>query len=78
MPPGGGNKRKRGDRTFSQDNREEGSRPSPHRPGSLSLAKQSNSSPQQQLFNQEQHEQRGGGRRRGSRGGRGGAPPQRG
>ena len=80
MAPGGGNKRKRGDRTFSQDSRDEGSRPSPHRPGSLNLAKQSNNvqSPQQQTFDPEQHEQRGGGRRRGSRGGWGGGPPQRG
>ena len=80
MAPGGGNKRKRGDRTFSQDSRDEGSRPSPHRPGNLNLAKQSNNvqSPQQQTFDSEQHEQRGGGRRRGSRGGWGGGPPQRG
>lgn len=80
MAPGGGNKRKRGDRTFSQDSRDDRPRPSPHRPSSLSLANQSNTlpSPQQHAFNQEQYEQRGGGRRRGSRGGRGGGPPQRG
>ena len=80
MAPGGSNKRKRGDRTFSQDSREEGSRPSPHRPGNLNLAKQSNAqqSSQQQTFSQEQNEGRGGGRRRGSRGGRGAGLPQRG
>ena len=73
MPPGGGNKRKRGDRTFSQDSSHDGPRPSAHRPGRLSLARQSNTvqSPQNQNFAQEHFEQRGGGRRRGSRGGRG-------
>ena len=80
MAPGGGNKRKRGDRAFSQDSRDEGLRPSPHRPGNLNLARQSNAlpSPQQQSFNHEHFDQRGGGRWRGSRGGRGGGPPQRG
>lgn len=76
MAPGGGGKRKRGDRTFSHDNREETSRPSPHRPGSLSLG-QPNHSQQSQIqhnFGRDQYDQRGGGRRRGSRGGRGGGP----
>ncbi|KAL8732252.1 MAG: hypothetical protein Q9166_002824 [cf. Caloplaca sp. 2 TL-2023] len=72
MAPGGGGKRKRGDRNYSYDSRDDNSRPSPHRPSSLSLAQQS--SPQQspqQNFNRDQYDQRGGGRRRGSRGGRG-------
>lgn len=73
MAPGGGGKRKRGDRTFSQDSGHDGSRPSPHRPGNLSLAQQSNAAhaQSQQGHGREQQEQRGGGRRRASRGGRG-------
>ena len=74
MVPGAGGKRKRGDGQYSYDNREENSRPSPHRPGNLSLA-QHNSyqhSPQQQNSPRGQYDYRGGGRRRGSRGGRGG------
>ena len=73
MAPGGGGKRKRGERTFSQDSGHDGSRPSPHRPGNLSLAQHSNAAQgqPQQGYGREQHEQRGGGRRRGSRGGRG-------
>ena len=73
MAPGGSGKRKRGDRTFSHDAGQDGSRPSPHRPGNLSLAQQSNAAQaqgqQQQNHGRQQHEQRGGGRRRGSRGG---------
>lgn len=73
MAPGSGGKRKRGDRTFSQDGGQDGSRPSPHRPGNLGLAQQSNAvqaqTQQQHNFGRQQHEQRGGGRRRGSRGG---------
>ena len=46
MPPGP--KRKRGDRTYSYDGNDGSQRPSPHRPGSLSLAQQ-----QQQYQNQE-------------------------
>lgn len=73
MPPGGGGKRKRGDRHYSYDSRDDSSRPSPHRPGNLSLAQQSSpqQSPQQPTFNRDQYDQRGGGRRRASRGGRG-------
>lgn len=73
MAPGGGGKRKRGDRAFSQDSGHDGSRPSPHRPGSLSLAQQSNagSGQPQQGYGRDQYEQRGAGRRRASRGGRG-------
>ena len=72
MAPGGGGKRKRGDRTFSQDNGHDGSRPSPHRPGNLSLAQHSNTTQgPQQGYGRDQYEQRGGGRRRASRGGRG-------
>lgn len=70
MAPGGGGKRKRGDRNYSYDASHDNQRPSPHRPGNLSLAQQSPQ--QQQQFPREQYEQRGGGRRRGSRGGRGG------
>lgn len=73
MAPGGGGKRKRGDRNFSNDDRQNASRPSPHRPESLNLAQQS-PSPQQNSFNREQYDLRGGARRRGSRGGRGGGP----
>ena len=76
MAPGGGGKRKRGDRTYSNEGREEGSRPSPHRPGNLALGQQSNQQQGQQSQNhgRDQYDQRGGGRRRGSRGGRGGGP----
>lgn len=74
MAPGVGGKRKRGDRNFSQDSREDNLRPSPHRPGNLSLAQYSGYTqpPQHQDFNRDQYEARGGGRRRGVRGGRGG------
>lgn len=74
MAPGGGGKRKRGDRSYSGDGRDEGSRPSPHRPGSLSLGQQSNQQQGQQYqsYGRDQYDQRGGGRRRASRGGRGG------
>lgn len=74
MAPGGGGKRKRGDRTYSAEGRDEGSRPSPHRPGSLSLGQQSNyqQGPQSQNYGRDYYDQRGGGRRRASRGGRGG------
>ena len=76
MAPGGGGKRKRGDRVHSNEDREEGSRPSPHRPGNLSLGQQSNQHQiqQSQNYGRDQYDQRGGGRRRGSRGGRGGGP----
>ncbi|KAI9876204.1 MAG: THO complex subunit 2, partial [Pleopsidium flavum] len=70
MAPGGGGKRKRGDRTYSQDSSNDGSRPSPHRPGNLSLAHQMH---QQQGQGRDQPEHRGRGGRRASRGGRGGA-----
>lgn len=73
MAPGGGGKRKRGDRNFSNEDRQNAPRPSPHRPESLNMAQQS-PSPQQNNFNREQYDQRGGARRRGSRGGRGGGP----
>ncbi|KAL8979668.1 MAG: hypothetical protein Q9205_005058, partial [Flavoplaca limonia] len=74
MAPAGGGKRKRGDRNYSFDSRDDNSRPSPHRPGSLSLGQHTSpqQSPQQQNFIRDQYDQRGGGRRRGSRGGRGG------
>lgn len=76
MAPGGGGKRKRGDRTYSNEGREEASRPSPHRPGNLTLGQQSNQQQgqQSQNYGRDQYDQRGGGRRRGSRGGRGGGP----
>ncbi|CRG87123.1 THO complex subunit 2 [Talaromyces islandicus] len=38
MPPSGGGKRKRGDRSWSGDSGHDGQRPSPHRPGNLNLA----------------------------------------
>ncbi|GAB7343747.1 hypothetical protein MBLNU457_1723t2 [Dothideomycetes sp. NU457] len=55
-PGGGGGKRKRQDRPYSQDDGQ--GRPSPHRPEALNMAH----------FPQ-RHDSRGGGRRRGSRGG---------
>ena len=67
MAPAGGGKRKRGDRNFSHDSRDDNTRPSPHRPGNLSLAQQNS---QQQSFSRDQYEPRGGGRGRGGRGGR--------
>ncbi|KAL8856596.1 MAG: hypothetical protein Q9178_006825 [Gyalolechia marmorata] len=73
MAPGGGGKRKRGDKNYSFDSRDDNCRPSPHRPGNLSLGQHASpqQSPQQQNFSRDQYDQRGGGRRRGSRGGRG-------
>ncbi|KAL6718695.1 THO2 plays a role in transcriptional elongation [Lecanora helva] len=78
MAPGGGGKRKRGDRSYSGDGRDDGQRPSPHRPGNLALGQQSNQQQFQQSPNQnrDQYDHRGGGRRRGSRGGRGGGSHQ--
>lgn len=75
MAPGGGGKRKRGDRTFSHDGRDETSRPSPHRPGNLSLGQQNQAQqiPPQNISNRDQYDARGGGRRRGTRGGRSGS-----
>lgn len=74
MAPGAVGKRKRGDRSYSGDSRDDGSRPSPHRPGSLSLGQQNHQQQAQQPHNygRDQYDQRGGARRRGSRGGRGG------
>jgi len=75
MAPGGGGKRKRGDRSFSGDSRDENSRPSPYKPGELRLGQQHSlqQSPQAQSFGRDGYDyQRGGGRRRASRGGRGG------
>ncbi|MCJ1389074.1 THO complex subunit 2 [Xylographa bjoerkii] len=80
MAPNGGGKRKRGDRTYSYDSNE-GSRPSPHRPGNLSLGQQNYQqqssqqygSPQYGGFPRDQQDQRGRGRGRGGRGGRGGS-----
>ena len=72
MAPGGGGKRKRGDRTYSNEGRDEGSRPSPHRPGNLTLGQQNNQlqGQQSQNYGRDQYDQRGGGRRGGNRGGR--------
>lgn len=68
MPPPGGGKRKRGDRTYSDD--QPFSRPSPHRPANLNLAQQGSF---QSPSNERDYAQsRGRGRRRSSRGGRGG------
>ncbi|MCJ1473974.1 THO complex subunit 2 [Lambiella insularis] len=78
MAPNGGGKRKRGDsRTYSYDNND-GSRPSPHRPGNLTLGQQNyqnqhQGSPQYGNFPRDQQDQRGRGGRRGSRAGRGGS-----
>lgn len=68
MPPPGGNKRKRPDRTYSDD--QQTPRPSPHRPGNLNLAHQGPHSP----GNDRDFSHMRGGRnpRRPSRGGRGG------
>ncbi|KEF60472.1 uncharacterized protein A1O9_02033 [Exophiala aquamarina CBS 119918] len=68
MPPPGGNKRKRPDRTYSDD--QQAPRPSPHRPGNLNLAHQGPQSP----GNDRDFSHIRGGRnsRRPSRGGRGG------
>ena len=79
MPPGGSGKRKRGDRTYSHDASNDGSRPSPHRPGNLSLAQHNNyqyQSPQQHGFARDQQDPRNRGGRRGNRNSRGGGPPR--
>lgn len=76
MAQGTGAKRKRGDRNFSYDGREDAFRASPHRPQNLSLAQQSYPQQGQSLHNygRDSGEQRGAGRRRGSRSSRGGGP----
>ena len=74
MAPPGAGKRKRGDRTFSQDSRDEGQRPSPHRPNDLSLGQHNLEprSPHFSSYGRDNFDQRGGGfRGRGGRGGRG-------
>ncbi|KAI1611840.1 transcription factor/nuclear export subunit protein 2-domain-containing protein [Exophiala viscosa] len=68
MPPPGGGKRKRGDRTYSDD--QQYSRPSPHRPASLNLAQQGHSQSPSNEHDNAQFRGRGG--RRSIRGGRGG------
>ncbi|EGD92493.1 THO complex component Rlr1 [Trichophyton tonsurans CBS 112818] len=65
MAPVAGNKRKRGDRSWSGDSSNDSSRPSPHRPRNLNLAQQ-----QQQQQGRDGQEGRGRGGRRSSRGGR--------
>lgn len=65
MPPTGPVKRKRGDRSFSGESRDDGQRPSPHRPGNLNMAQQSN-------YVRDFSDGRGRGRGRGGRGVRGG------
>lgn len=74
MAPIGGGKRKRGDRNFSGDGRDDGQRPSPHRPGSLPLGQQTQTFQSQHIQNSN-YAQRGG-PRRSSRGGRGGSNQQ--
>lgn len=76
MAQGTGTKRKRGDRNFSYDGREDAFRASPHRPQSLSLAQQTYPQQGQSLHNyaRDSGEQRGAGKRRGSRSSRGGGP----
>ena len=74
MVQGGGGKRKRGDRTYSHDSSNDGSRPSPHRPNNLSMAQQSyqyHGQPQYG-FARDQTNQRNRGNRRGGYNGRGG------
>ena len=61
MPPAGGAKRKRGDRSYSGDDLQ---RPSPHRPGHLNLAQNPNN------YGRDYNEYRGRGGRRPPRGGR--------
>ena len=74
MPPGGGGKRKRGDRTYSQDGPYDNSRPSPHRPGDLNMAQSRRPSQEYSYHNSPTYPERGNrGRRGGNRGGRGGA-----
>ena len=74
MAPMAGGKRKRGDRNFSGDGRDEGQRPSPHRPGNLSLS-QHPPNFQNNQYQNPNYVQRGG-PRRASRGGRGGSNQQ--
>ncbi|RAL14430.1 putative THO complex component (Rlr1) [Aspergillus homomorphus CBS 101889] len=62
MAPGAGGKRKRGDRSWSGEIGNDGSRPSPHRPGNLNMA-QHNHGPQSRDY-----DSRGRGRRISSRG----------
>ena len=78
MAQGGGGKRKRGDRTYSHDSSNDGSRPSPHRPGNLSLAQQNYQHHGQQQYNygRDQINQRNRGNRRGGYMGRGGGQPR--
>ncbi|KAI9731768.1 MAG: THO complex subunit 2 [Cirrosporium novae-zelandiae] len=74
MPPAAGNKRKRGDRTWSQDSRNDAGRPSPHRPDNLNLAQQHGyPSPNNAGHNPDG---RGRGGRRVSRTSRGGGNPR--
>ncbi|KIW38738.1 uncharacterized protein PV06_09687 [Exophiala oligosperma] len=68
MPPPGGAKRKRGDRSYSDD--QQSPRPSPHRPGNLHLAQHGNF--QSPGNDRDYTNPRGRGGRRSSRGGRGG------
>ena len=74
MAPIGGGKRKRGDRNYSGDGRDDGQRPSPHRPGNLPLGQQPHTFPNQQFHNPSYSHR--GGPRRPSRGGRGGSYQQ--
>ena len=75
MPPPGGAKRKRGDRSYSGDSDRDGQRPSPHRPNNLNLAHQGQG--QNQGYARDSSDFRGRGGRRGSRGGRGGGQQAR-
>ena len=76
MAQGTSGKRKRGDRNFSYDSREDAFRASPHRPQNLSLAQQSypQQGQTQHSYARDSGDQRGVGKRRGSRGSRGGGP----
>ncbi|KAH8702482.1 putative THO complex component [Talaromyces proteolyticus] len=69
MPPGGGGKRKRGDRSWSGDSGHDGQRPSPHRPGNLNLAQHNQSLSPSPRRGSGEISGRGGKNNRGGRGG---------
>lgn len=75
MAPAGAGKRKRGERSWSGDSTNDGQRPSPHRPNSLSLAHQNQHAGHSPGRDLPDHRGRGG--RKGSRGGRTGSTQNR-
>ncbi|KAI9044299.1 putative THO complex component (Rlr1) [Aspergillus affinis] len=68
MAPGVSGKRKRGDRSWSGDSSNDSQRPSPHRPGNLTMAQHNHGSQHSQ--SRDHSDTRGRGRRQSSRGGR--------